>query len=1341
MIACLAPVFARNRPDSDNRRACAPLTRRSYAWARRWWPLLLPALVVYSPATRAQQYHVRQYTVEDGLPSALVRDVTQDSQGRIWFATRSGIAAYDGLDWTTYNLADGLSWTDQFALRWDAEGMLWSVGAISPFKIYYLEEDRWHELPGPEDIPSDLEITSFAVLGTSRSGTLAIGTDKGGVLLRQAGAWRRVGVEQGLPSSAIREVVVLDQRLIAGTSRGIATIRDLEAGAVPSEGDPRNDLLVPLPRNLRDLHSLAVEPSTDGGPDRLWVLGDGWIGRLEDRRLEILEDSQPRLERAGSRWVAEADRRGGLYLGNSAIFYHYHPDDGFEAIGRDNGILADGVSALYLDRESDLWIGTGRGVSKLISRRFARYSRAQGIYDDEVTAVLERRSGEVVLGHRGGLSILEASSFQALRLPPPGTTSAAAEDDSAEVDRISGLAEDRDGNLWLAAGTSGLARIDPQGTLQWFKGAQGLTGTVTSVLFDSSNRLWAATEEGLHLFEQGSFAKPSADAPRLRIRRIFEHRGDLLVAAASGLYQFSRDGWQGWSCSEDISCNSVFAVLKDTGGSFLVGTSAGLHRTQADTLVRHTLRSSPLGTMAPASGGTGPGIEIDRPIYFMVRDDAARIWFGTDNGVLRWDGSQLEHFTIEDGLAGRETHRAAGMVDSEGKIWIGTERGVTVYSEPRPGPPRGPPIVSLTGVDVSGRFLPMTVPQRLRHDENDLIFHFRAVSLLDEERILISSWLEGFELDWLTPYRSPNRERRYTNLPPGRYVLHLKAANAEGAWSETVSSAELIIARPFWQQTWFFLIMASLVAAALYAASSHQSQRKYSRRLEAEVAERVAQLMTEKERLALTLRNIGDGVITTDAKGEVVLINRMAEEITGWSSTDAVGNRLERVLRLHEPAPAGDLGRRLELPGPNAPDIFEEVRSADLVARRGDRRLVELSGSPILQAGESYTGQVLVFRDVTQKRKIESELARGQKLEALGLLAGGIAHDFNNLLTVLLGSLSLLGMGRKVSERTARHLADAENAVLRARDLTQQLLTFSRGGAPVRKAGSISEVIRDSASFVTSGSKVRCDIDLPADLWVVDIDAGQMSQVVNNLLINAIQAMPDGGTVRIVGRNTRTPSPSLPAGKYIAIDVIDQGVGIPQQHQSRVFDPYFSTKQEGRGLGLASAYSIAKQHEGLLTVESQLGEGTVFSLYLPASKAQLVTEAVDLGTDIGGGGRILIMDDEDAVRHVTGSIIEQLGFQATYAVDGQDAIDRYRQALDVEEPYAAVIMDLTIPGGMGGQEAIERLRALDPSVRAVVMSGYSNDPVLANYRDYGFQARIGKPFAADDLARVLSEVL
>jgi PAS domain S-box-containing protein len=952
-------------------------------------------------------------------------------------------------------------------------------------------------------------------------------------------------------------------------------------------------------------------------------------------------------------------------------------------------------------------------------------------------------------------------------------------------------------------------------------------------------------------------------------------------------------------------------VLPRPGGDLWAGTAAGLYRSEGDAL----------------SKVAGDRLVIDRPIFFMVRDRHDRVWFGTDNGVERWDGSRLEQFTVKDGLAGRETHRAAGLVDSRGDVWIGTERGATVYSERLPGPRPVPPIVELDQVEAAGRLQGLASPLALDSDENDLTFQFRIVSLIDEGRLTISRRLEGFESGWRSLPGSLERQVRYTNLPPGEYRLHLKAANARGVWSDSVVSAAITIARPYWQQPWFYLALVSVVASALYSVQRHLAQTRYSRRLEAEVAARVAELhaseeryrhifersqavkllvdaetqsiidanraacrfyghllqdlkrlslddlrvqepeaidlstdsgthllaerhrcagdeirdvelyssaaevqgrpifyvivqdvterrlaeetmSTERERLAATLRNIDDGVITTDAGGKILLLNRKAEEITGWTGRRTVGRQLEEVLRLYEapnngvppagvpPAgvpPAGvrptDLGERLHLvsgdeagalasgiwrivpAAARAPRLagprfgeprslsrgslsevsgvsrrrprlkaFEPIEEAVLVTPAGERKLVELSGSPIRQGGR-VSGLVLAFRDITERRRIESELAKTQKLEALGLLAGGIAHDFNNLLTVLLGHLSLLSHARGLDGRETRNLEAAQTAVLRARDLTQQLLTFSRGGTPVREAASIAEVISESASFVLSGSKVRCEIELPEDLWVVEIDAGQISQVINNLLINAMQAMPEGGTVTVRGENLDRPPSSLKAGRYVVIEVIDQGVGIPREYQSRIFDPYFSTKEKGRGLGLASAYSIAKQHDGLLEVASQPGQGTTFSLYLPASETQAVAPPPDEAEALTGSGRVLIMDDDDEVRSVTGAMVEQLGYRVEHAADGAEAVELYRRALAGTDPFDAVIMDLTIPGGMGGQAAIRHLLHLDPAVRAIVASGYSNDPVLSSYRAYGFRDRISKPFRSDDLARVLRRVL
>ncbi|MEO1369684.1 MAG: ATP-binding protein, partial [Acidobacteriota bacterium] len=399
-------------------------------------------------------------------------------------------------------------------------------------------------------------------------------------------------------------------------------------------------------------------------------------------------------------------------------------------------------------------------------------------------------------------------------------------------------------------------------------------------------------------------------------------------------------------------------------------------------------------------------------------------------------------------------------------------------------------------------------------------------------------------------------------------------------------------------------------------------------------------------------------------------------------------------------------------------DTIGPTHTAVLEHRSGSRRPVELTAAPILSSS-GFAGLVFAFRDVSRKRMVEAELNRAQKLEAVGILAGGIAHDFNNLLTVLLGNVSLLQEGGRLDDEEIALLGDAETALMRARDLTHQLLTFSRGGAPVREAASISEVIHDSVSFVLAGSTVRGEVDLEPDLMVVEIDAGQISQVLNNLLINATQAMPGGGRVQVVGRNVTDAPRPLTRGHYVRIDIVDGGVGIPEELLPRVFDPYFSTKEEGRGLGLASAYSIIKNHDGLLTVDSEPGRGTTFHIFLPATVDGVVLANRRGHSNFRGHGRVLVMDDDAVVRRTSGVMLERLGFEVAFAEDGQRALDLYGSG-GAARTFDLVMMDLTVPGGMGGQEAMRRLLEIDPDVRAIVYSGYSNDPVLANYRDYGF---------------------
>jgi two-component system cell cycle sensor histidine kinase/response regulator CckA len=427
---------------------------------------------------------------------------------------------------------------------------------------------------------------------------------------------------------------------------------------------------------------------------------------------------------------------------------------------------------------------------------------------------------------------------------------------------------------------------------------------------------------------------------------------------------------------------------------------------------------------------------------------------------------------------------------------------------------------------------------------------------------------------------------------------------------------------------------------------------------------------------------------------------------------------------------------------------FQEIISEpklhhlDTVFTAKDGREVIIEGNAIckFKNGKPVSTQC-IFNDVTEKKKMVEELIKAQKLESLGVLAGGIAHDFNNLLTGILGNISMAKMYTDPQDIITGYLDKSEKASLRAQGLTKQLLTFSRGGAPIKLVTTITELIKDSTSFVLRGSKVKCDYHFAEDLWSVEADAGQLSQVSQNLVINANQAMPNGGIISIQATNKTVALdeiPTLPPGDYIEILFQDQGTGIPPERLSRIFDPYFSSKSTGNGLGLAISYSIIKNHGGLITVRSTLGQGTLFSIFLPAThKNALHTKKQDEVQKISFR-RILLMDDDKTVREITVAMLTFLGCSVEQAADGKEAIALYMQAKKDESPFDIVIMDLTIPGGMGGKEAVATLRAMDPQVRAVVSSGYANDPIMANYQEYGFCGILPKPFQMNDLKMAIT---
>jgi PAS domain S-box-containing protein len=507
-------------------------------------------------------------------------------------------------------------------------------------------------------------------------------------------------------------------------------------------------------------------------------------------------------------------------------------------------------------------------------------------------------------------------------------------------------------------------------------------------------------------------------------------------------------------------------------------------------------------------------------------------------------------------------------------------------------------------------------------------------------------------------------------------------------------------------------------------------------------------LQRQREWLTITLASIGDGVIATDTHGVITLLNPMAEGLTGWPAVEALGRPLDEVLQLADIETRQPVDLRLS-PVLHERRVVNLMRQVVLRARDGREVLIADSAAPILSSRGELYGTVVVFRDISEQQRLEEEVLRARKIESVGVLAGGIAHDFNNLLTGIMGNISLaktliVSHERPPPDRAVARLTEAEKACQRATGLTQQLLTFATGGAPVRQTMAIAELLRESTIFALRGSRVRPDFTFPADLWSVDVDAGQMHQVIHNVILNAVQAMPEGGVVQVQAENlvlNTAQFPLLQQTYYVKIDICDHGEGIAPDVLPNIFDPYFTTKTGGSGLGLATAYAIVTKHDGHITVDSQVGVGTTFHIYLPASERPTEPEPIPIDAPFVGRGRILVMDDEEAIRDLLDAMLTDIGYEVVCVADGVQALAVYQQAKAVGHVFVGVILDITIPGSMGGLETIAQLRTIDPQVKAIISSGYANDPVMANFQAYGFSGMVTKPYTVHKLREVLQRVI
>ncbi|MEI6884540.1 MAG: ATP-binding protein [Bacteroidota bacterium] len=828
-------------------------------------------LVSFGTSVIAQHYPVRTYTEVDGLANSMIYDLKQDSSGIIWIARRSGISSYDGISFTNYNVADGLSPTSYAFLFLDSRNTLWALVESGSLVVSEFKERKWINYTCPI-VPSRTSFnafTAFLVVNEPNKTRLFVGTAEDGLLIYADKQWKKLGAKEGLPGVTITSLAQFEGKTIVGTDNGLAVL----------ENNSFSTRLAPVSPYLSK-PVLAMIPEGD----LLWIVGDKWLGTLINGKFTLVTtDFFIPTERNGRRTFIQPDHAGRIYFGNLFRVYCYDiKNNAIQLLTRKNGLISEGGSSVLVDREQNTWVAGFRGITRMLSRRFTSFSSADGLFSNEVASAIEYKPGQYVFGHDGVLSYYNGKSFSTFLLD---RSLANASNES----RILDITKDTSGSIWAAVTTNGLAKIDKNRKVTWFRAAQGLNGYIFSVLSTPNGKLYAGGSDGFYEYINGRFIRRfSTETHGSPVRKIYLGQDNSVYFSSInwGIFGISHGKVIRFYSPDNQLANNVFAFLEDSKKRKWVGTTAGLYIV-SDTLLVRSVKPLP---------------SINRPIYSILEDNNGRLWFGSDNGIYLWDGVSLDHFSTSDGVSGLEINRSACFIDYRNRIWFGTNNGLTVFDPEMDYSPTSipPPILKLQYVEAGSDSIGLENYLELPFDVDNLTFHFRAISFIEETKVIYRYKLEGLDTAWSRDVFYQNNSVKFNNLKPGTYRFYVKARNALGVWTEPLCSPLIKINQPFWFRWWFmvFALMAMGIVGVL--TGRYVLITRYNVRLEDMVSERTKDLERSEERLkeSNAAKDNFFSIIAHDLRSPFNVILGMLDLLTREYSEYTDEERQQMLMRL-----------------------------------------------------------------------------------------------------------------------------------------------------------------------------------------------------------------------------------------------------------------------------------------------------------------------------------------------------------------------------------------------------------------------------------------------------------
>lgn len=1139
--------------------------------ANRWFLLFL--LLALSLPAFPQGYLTGTYTVADGLQDPTINDISQDVKGVMWFATSGGITAYDGIRWQHFGESNGLPDDVYLHVRAGKDGTIWAISGNLSAGLYILDTVnggiKWQKINPPPGLDKEtIQVSAAALLDIKRNidrpgqTYLALGTYEHGLYFynRNAGTWTHSDWKDdiNIASSAVYDIDRFNRKFYLVGERGFFRIN-------PEKPEQWERMPVTLPS--LPVYALAVEKvvyleddtlATVTRDPRIWLLGQEWAGTFREDSFSIYyQGPMPgfKSHRFYLRSIIRPDRFGGLWVGNRIILLNIDRKNHLKSFDRSAAYRGAGTYALFHDRESNLWVGNFRGATKIVSLRFENYSKQNGLYENEVTAVNQLNSETMVFGHNGGFTFLEDGN--AIPIAIPGVERGISLDY-----RVLDMCKDRQGNIWAAVSRSGLVRISPNREIRWYRNLAPANENLyySAIVTDSRGTVYAAAGMTLFRWENGSDrfvpVETGVSLPDL-VRRLYPaDEGGIYIATMQKGILFIKDNrlLRLLSFPGEGGAN-IYSLYPYRDGSLLVGTNAGLYQ----------LRDGELNKFHQE------WFELDSPVYFITGDSDGRLWFGLNNGVVRWDGMRERHYTMRDGLAGNETNRAAGFIDNRGRMWIGTDLGVSCYNESRDRTSKVPPLVELLSIEVSGISYSPDQPVSLIDRRADLTFRFRGISFLDEASVRYNLKLEGYDQHWITDYRSPGSMKHYANIPPGTYRFHIQAVNRLGLESDAAISPEITINRPFVLEPsfYFLMVLAGLLFISLIIIFI--TRKRHSHNLEKEVQQRTGQLEASEKELRNIFNTAHDAIIIFAPEEETVYdVNKRACKMYGFTRPEFIGMSLETISK----DPGAGRKKINDILDAGGYHNFE----SEQYRKDGTLMIVEVNASLI-----NYRGEIAILslnRDISARKHAEEQIKRS--LEEKVIMLKEIHHRVKNNLQII-SSLLDLQSDHLDDPDVIRVFQESKNRI-HSMSLVHENLYQSSDMARIDTEDYIRSVV--DYFFSTYGNhrgnvipsiqveRISLDMDSAVPMGLI------LTELLSNALKHAFQPGPEGRVV-IKLHSERIG--------VLKLTVQDNGVGLPQDVDVK----------HTRTLGLQLVTLLTRQLRGSIEVERDTG--TSFTITFPYS--------------------------------------------------------------------------------------------------------------------------------------------